>query len=277
MKSLRPRLHSAQVFEDSLQSFHPKPIHVTKPLNRITGIHNPRTASYSSKRLIVDRSANTRGFHQAACRQALPTSDKIASHLRAPWLLEQSSGVSKNNQNIQASAPDYATTAAMAEGQPTVHDVFEPKTGTWQYVVADPDTLKAVIIDPVLDFDLATQVISTTTADSLLALVKEKGYQICMILETHAHADHLTAASYLRYRIGTGCDGLKPLVIAGQRIREMQEAIGEKYGVPGEEYINVFDKLFDDDETFQIGQLTAMAIHLPGHTPDHLGYKIGGE
>ncbi|KAK7914317.1 Metallo-hydrolase/oxidoreductase [Apiospora marii] len=177
---------------------------------------------------------------------------------------------------MQASAPEYATTAAMTEGQPTIHDVFEPKTGTWQYVVADPDTLKAVIIDPVLDFDSATQVISTTTADALLALVEEKGYHVCMILETHAHADHLTAASYLRYRLGKGSEGLKPLVVAGQRIREMQEAIGEKYGVPGEEYINVFDKLFDDDETFQIGQLTAMAIHLPGHTPDHLGYKIGG-
>ncbi|KAK8061508.1 beta-lactamase-like protein [Apiospora phragmitis] len=176
---------------------------------------------------------------------------------------------------MQPSTPDYATTTASTEGQPTVHDVFEPKTGTWQYVVADPATLMAVIIDPVLDFDLATQVISTTTADALLSLVKEKGYHVCMILETHAHADHLTAASYLRYRLDTGSDGLKPLVVAGQRIREMQEAIGEKYGVPGEEYINVFDKLFGDDEMFQIGQLTAMAIHLPGHTPDHLGYKIG--
>ncbi|KAK8075188.1 hypothetical protein PG997_009851 [Apiospora hydei] len=162
---------------------------------------------------------------------------------------------------METSTPDYATTTASTEGQPTIHDVFEPKTGTWQYVVADPATLEAVIIDPVLDFDLATQVISTTTADALLSLVKEKGYHVSMVLETHAHADHLTAASYLRYRLGSGSDGPKPL--------------GEKYGVPGEEYINVFDKLFSDDETFQIGQLTAMAIHLPGHTPDHLGYKIG--
>lgn len=277
MKSLRPRIHSAQVFAYPLQSFNPRPIHVIKPLIRNPGTHSPITASYNSRRLLVDLPANTRGFHHAACRQALPTSDKIASHLQAPWLLERSSGVSKDKENNQASAPEHTTTAAMAEGQPTIHDVFEPKTGTWQYVVADPDTLKAVIIDPVLDFDLATQVISTTTADALLALVKEKGYHVCMILETHAHADHLTAASYLRYRLGKASDGPKPLVVAGQRIREMQEAIGEKYGVPGEEYINVFDKLFGDDETFQIGQLTAMAIHLPGHTPDHLGYKIGGE
>ncbi|KAK7984205.1 hypothetical protein PG989_011607 [Apiospora arundinis] len=276
MKSFRPHSRSAQVFADFLQSSSTtKASHIAEPLNYTVRVPWSSKTLHNSRRLQLNPPTTIRGFHQAASRQALPNPETIASHLRAPWLLEHSSGVLKDDQNMQASAPEIATTAASTEGQPTVHEVFEPNTGTWQYVVADPATLKAVIIDPVLDFDLATQVISTTTADALLSLVKEKGYHVCMILETHAHADHLTAASYLRHRLGTGSDGHKPLVVAGQRIREMQEAIGEKYGVPGEEYINVFDKLFGDDETFQIGQLTAMAIHLPGHTPDHLGYKIG--
>jgi len=160
---------------------------------------------------------------------------------------------------------------------PEVASFLHAPSNTWSYVVSDPTTRTAAIIDPVLDFDASSGRIGTTSATALLDHVERNALQVRWVLETHAHADHLTAASYLRYRLGAKSDGLKPLVVAGQRIREMQEAIGEKYGVPGEEYINVFDKLFEDDETFQIGQLTAMAIHLPGHTPDHLGYKIGGE
>src|SRR5690349_1144407 len=77
--------------------------------------------------------------------------------------------------------------------EPIVHTVFEPQTSTWQYVVADPSTKTAVIIDPVLDFDPARNSITTKSADALLALVKEKGYTVDRLLETHVHADHLTA------------------------------------------------------------------------------------
>jgi glyoxylase-like metal-dependent hydrolase (beta-lactamase superfamily II) len=161
-------------------------------------------------------------------------------------------------------------------GEPTIHDVFESKTGTWQYVVADPSTLTAVIIDPVLDYDPATQVVTTHTADSLLSLINEKGYKVDRILETHAHADHLTAASYLQNRIAQE-QGYRPPIGIGKRIEQVQKLFDQRYGIPAEEYEGVFDKLFDDDETFNIGNLRAMATHLPGHTPDHLGYKIGGQ
>ncbi|KAF4986990.1 hypothetical protein FDECE_15655 [Fusarium decemcellulare] len=158
--------------------------------------------------------------------------------------------------------------------EPTVHDLFEKVTGTWQYVVVDPSTLTAAIIDPVLDYDPVTQAVTTKTADAILSLVKDKGYKVERILETHAHADHLTAASYLQHRL-TKEQGHKPLVGIGKRINQVQKRFGEGYGVPPEEYGVVFDTLFDDDETFNIGKLSATAIHLPGHTPDHLGYKIG--
>lgn len=79
-----------------------------------------------------------------------------------------------------------------------VESIHDPTTGTWQYIVADPHSLDAVIVDPVLDHDMATHTISTGTADRLKSLIEAKGYKILRILETHVHADHLTAASYLQ-------------------------------------------------------------------------------
>lgn len=159
--------------------------------------------------------------------------------------------------------------------EPLVHTVFEPQTSTWQYVVADPSTKAAVIIDPVLDFDPARNAITTKSADGLLALVKEQGYTVDRLLETHAHADHLTAAKYLQGKLVK--DGKKPEIAIGRRIAEVQERFAKRYGIAREEYEGAFDKLLDDDEIFHVGQLEAKAVHLPGHTPDHMGYLIGGE
>ncbi|KAK4189320.1 putative Zn-dependent hydrolase [Podospora australis] len=153
---------------------------------------------------------------------------------------------------------------------PIVHTIFEPVTGTWQYIVADPSSLKAVIIDPVLDFDPCRNAIATSTADSLLAVVKENGYTVTHLLETHAHADHLTAARYLQTQLpGT------PEICIGKRIVEVQERFAKKYGISEEEYTGVFDNLWEDDETFAIGELEGRVVRLPGHTPDHVGYLIG--
>lgn len=81
--------------------------------------------------------------------------------------------------------------------EPIIHSCFEPATSTWQYVVADLATRAAVIIDPVLDFDPARCLVSTASADAVLALVNDNGYAVERLLETHVHADHLTAAKYL--------------------------------------------------------------------------------
>ncbi|KAL4926790.1 MBL fold metallo-hydrolase [Aspergillus undulatus] len=158
--------------------------------------------------------------------------------------------------------------------EPAIHSTFESKTGTWQYIVADASTSTAVIIDPVLDYDPAARKIGTATADSLLSLVKKEGYRVSMILETHVHADHLTAASYLQARLAQE-QGYRPPIGVGERIGQVQQVVGERYGIPAAEYRGVFDRLFKDNEIFTIGSLTATAIHLPGHTPDHQGYKIG--
>jgi glyoxylase-like metal-dependent hydrolase (beta-lactamase superfamily II) len=168
----------------------------------------------------------------------------------------------------------YTTQTTMSK-EPVVHSSFEDTTGTWQYVVADPSTNRAVVIDPVLDYDANTQTISTQTADGLLATISENGYHIEKILETHAHADHLTAASYLQQRLSSQ-QGFRPPICIGKRIREVQTRFAARYGIAAVEYENAFDHLFEDDEVFEIGQLEVKVMHLPGHTPDHIGYRIGG-
>lgn len=158
--------------------------------------------------------------------------------------------------------------------EPIIHACFEPHTSTWQYIVADPATKTAVIIDPVLDFDPARNAISTETADGLLAMVAEKGYTVDRLLETHVHADHLTAAKYLQTRLSEAAK--KPEICIGKRIGQVQDRFARRYGIAKEEYEGAFDKLFDDDEVFHVGELEAKAVHLPGHTPDHMGYLVGG-
>ncbi|KAK6005919.1 hypothetical protein QM012_007561 [Aureobasidium pullulans] len=158
--------------------------------------------------------------------------------------------------------------------EPIIHTLYERRTGTWQYIVSDSSTKTTVIIDPVLDYDPATQLITTETADSILSLVKEKGLRVEMILETHAHADYLTAASYLQDRLARDQD-YRPLVGIGKRIEQVQKLFSQRYQIREEEYQGVFDKLLDDNEVFSLGELKVTALHLPGHTPDHMGYMIG--
>lgn len=181
----------------------------------------------------------------------------------------------RNPQNGLKARVSYSTKASVAS-KSIIHDVFEEETGTWQYIIADPSTLTAVIIDSVLDYDQTTQTVTTQAADELLSIVRDNGYKVTMILETHAHADHLTAASYLKHRLSQE-QGYRPAIGIGKRIKQVQKLFGERYGIPAEEYEGAFDKLFEDDETFNIGNISATAVFLPGHTPDHLGYKIGGK
>lgn len=157
---------------------------------------------------------------------------------------------------------------------PKVHDCFEPKTNTWQYVVADPSTREAVIIDSVLDYDPSSNTFSTETADSLLDLIDQHHYGVSHILETHVHADHPTAAHYLQEKLKQRGQ-TEAKICTGKRIHLIQIAVAARYGIDPAELENAFDHLFDDDEQFLIGNINAHVLHLPGHTPDHIGYVIG--
>jgi glyoxylase-like metal-dependent hydrolase (beta-lactamase superfamily II) len=154
--------------------------------------------------------------------------------------------------------------------EPTVHTIIEPVTGTWQYIVADPDTKDAVIIDSVLNYDKEAGKLSTDSADQILQLVEENGYKVDYILETHAHADHLTASRYLQNKLSP-----RPKVGIGKGISQVQETMGKIYDIPAEEMEGAFDQTFADGEKFNIGKMEASIVHLPGHTPDHIGYVIG--
>ncbi|KAM0239534.1 hypothetical protein ACHAP5_008257 [Fusarium lateritium] len=166
------------------------------------------------------------------------------------------------------------TSSTMETTEPIIHPLFEQVTGTWQYIVADSSSKSAVIIDPVLNYDPVKAAVSTDSADAIIKTIREMRYEVEMILETHAHADHLTAASYLQSILAES-QASKPLIGIGSRIRQVQRLFGERYGISPEEYQTVFDKLWEDNDEFKIGTLTARAVHLPGHTPDHMGYHIG--
>ncbi|KAF9820430.1 hypothetical protein IEO21_01439 [Rhodonia placenta] len=154
---------------------------------------------------------------------------------------------------------------------PTVFTFFENATSTWQYIVVDPHTSDAVVIDPVLDYDANAGAISTKTADGLLSFIHHEGLHVRRILETHAHADHLTAAQYFKQHLGQDVP-----VCIGQRISQVQETFAPIYGLDDPA---LFEKTFDcylkDDEQFELGRLSCRVMHLPGHTPDHVGYMIG--
>jgi glyoxylase-like metal-dependent hydrolase (beta-lactamase superfamily II) len=150
---------------------------------------------------------------------------------------------------------------------PSVEAFFDPATNTVTYLVADPETGEAAIIDPVLDHDPETGTNDTTSADVVLAEVERRGLSLAWVLETHAHADHLSAGDHMRRRTGT------PIGV-GSGITEVQETFAGKLGVerPGPE---VFDRLFADGDRFPLGELQVEVMHTPGHTPACVSYRIG--
>ncbi|KAF7337337.1 Metallo-hydrolase/oxidoreductase [Mycena sanguinolenta] len=167
-----------------------------------------------------------------------------------------------------ASMADPSFHSSQCENCPDVYTFFEKRTSTWQYVVVDPATKNAALIDTVLDYDAPSGRISTTTADGILAFIEKQGLKIEYILETHAHADHLTASQYYKKKFNV------PIGI-GKRISLVQETFAPVYGFEPSALEGSFDLLFDDDEEFKLGALICRVMHLPGHTPDHVSYVIG--
>ena len=152
----------------------------------------------------------------------------------------------------------------------TIHAFRDDQTGTVSYVLADPATRQAAIVDPVLDFDLKSGRTATTQADRLLAHVAEAALTVQWILETHAHADHLSAARYLQAHVGGR-------IAIGEHIREVQAVFRKLYNLERDFLPDgrQFDHLFRDGETFLIGGIEAQALLVPGHTPACLAYRIG--
>jgi len=153
---------------------------------------------------------------------------------------------------------------------PEVEARHHADTGTWSYVVTDPATKAAAIIDPVLDYEHKGARTSTASAQALLDIVAARGLSLRWILETHAHADHLSAAAWLKERTGA------PVGI-GAGIRSVQATFKPLYGLEPDFPTDgsQFDKLFEDGERFALGSLEVEVIATPGHTSDSLSYRIG--
>ena len=153
---------------------------------------------------------------------------------------------------------------------PNVTAFFDDATNTISYVVRDPESAACAVIDSVLDFDYASGRTGTDSADVIAGFVRDGGLDVEWVLETHVHADHLSAAPYLQERLG-GKIGI------GERIRAVQETFGKIFneGTEFERDGSQFDQLFEDGDSFRIGGLEGRVLSTPGHTPACLTYVIG--
>ncbi len=157
----------------------------------------------------------------------------------------------------------------MTASKPLVKGFFDERTFSIQYVVADPLRKKCAIVDPVLDFDEKSGATATKNADAVLAYVDERGFEVEWILDTHPHADHFSAAQYLKEKTGA------PTAI-GEKVLDVQKLWKDIYNWPdfpadGSHW----DKLFAEGETFKVGNIPAQVLFSPGHTPASITYVIG--
>ena len=154
--------------------------------------------------------------------------------------------------------------------KPDVKAFFDPDTSTVSYVVSDPATKQCAIIDSVLDYNPNAGTTDTSSADQIIDYVKQQGLTVQWLLETHVHADHLSAAPYLQDKVGGR-------LAIGSHIRTVQDTFGKVFNA-GSEFQrdgSQFNQLFEDGDSFKVGEIEARAMHTPGHTPACMTYLIG--
>lgn len=154
--------------------------------------------------------------------------------------------------------------------QPQVHGIFDPATWTVTYVVYEKEGSPAAIIDSVLDYDPKSGRTKTESADKVIAFVREKNLQVEWILETHAHADHITAAPYLKQHLG-GKTAIGNHITTVQTVFKGIFNLEPDFATDGQQ----FDHLMKEEESFAIGRLTGHVMYVPGHTPACVAYQIG--
>ncbi len=154
---------------------------------------------------------------------------------------------------------------------PEIKGFYDPATSTVSYVVYETNGCACAIIDPVLDYDASAARISTHSADLIAEFVQAQGLTVQWLLETHAHADHLSASAYLKQKLG-GQIGI------GAPITHVQRVFRDIYNLEPEfrQDGSQFDKLFKADDVFYIGTVEVRALHVPGHTPADMAYQIEG-
>jgi glyoxylase-like metal-dependent hydrolase (beta-lactamase superfamily II) len=171
---------------------------------------------------------------------------------------------------MQASATTRISAPREGHARPEVRAFHHAATGTWTYIAYDPAALRCAVIDPVLDYDARSGRTSTASADAVIVAIVTLGLEVDWILETHAHADHLSAAQHVKAAVGGR-------IAIGEGIRDVQAHFARVFNFEPEFAPDgsQFDHLFAVDETFSVGSVEARAMATPGHTRDSLTYVIG--
>jgi glyoxylase-like metal-dependent hydrolase (beta-lactamase superfamily II) len=157
---------------------------------------------------------------------------------------------------------------AAVRGLPIVQAFFHEPTCTVSYVIHDPTTGEAAIVDSVLDYDAASGRTCSSPAQSMIAYVKKHGLRVSWLLETHVHADHLSAAPFLQAEFGGK-------IAIGRNIVAVEQLFGRLFNQRAARDSADFDRLLDDGDRFNLGHLTVTALHVPGHTPVDTAYVVG--
>lgn len=178
--------------------------------------------------------------------------------------------MSKTDSPLVAAKAQVERALADATARPSIAGFFDEATYTISYVVHDPATNEAAIIDSVLDYEAASGRTSFASADRIIEYITTNNLKVMWLIETHAHADHISAAPYLQEKLGG------KLAIGAEIIR-VQEVFGKLFnaGTDFQRDGSQFDKLFSDGETFKLGKLDGIALHVPGHTPADMAFIIG--
>ena len=171
---------------------------------------------------------------------------------------------------VVAEAIAVVTASRLSGVRPVVRSFFDEATFTATHVVHDPAKNRAAIIDSVLDFEPASGRISHASAEAVISYVRDQGLAVDWLFETHAHADHLSAAPYLQEQLGG-------TLVIGRKIVTVQQTFGKVFNEPANFACDgsQFGRLMDDGEHFEIGDILGIALHVPGHTPACLAYVIG--
>jgi len=171
---------------------------------------------------------------------------------------------------LQSAAEQIKRAQGEKAMRPSIATFFDEATNTVSYVVYDPATRDAAIVDSVLDYEAASGRTSHGSADLIIEYVNSQNLQVMLLIETHAHADHISAAPYLQKKLGGK-------LAIGKEIIRVQDVFGKLFnaGTDFERDGSQFDQLFVDGDTFRLGEIEGIALHVPGHTPADMAFIIG--